>query len=143
MGAVVPAIEDSPLLACSFSSQKYAHRAPDGKVLLRVFVGGARRPELAEMEDEKLRPLVLQHIEPMLSIRGQPVYCDMAHWPNTMPQYHVGHNELVAEIEGRLAEIDNLEVCGNAFHGVGLPDCIHGGESAAERICSGSAAGPG
>ncbi len=133
MGAVVPAIEQSPLLACSFSSQKYAHRAPQGKVLLRVFVGGARRPELAEMDDEKLRPMVLKHTARLLSIRGQPEYCDIAHWPGTMPQYHVGHKGLVAGIEAGMAEIPRLELCGNAFHGVGLPDCIHGGEQAAER----------
>ena len=56
MGVVVPAIESSPILAVSFSSQKYTHRAPEGKTLLRVFAGGARRPELAEMDDDKLRP---------------------------------------------------------------------------------------
>ena len=134
MGVVVPAIERSPILACSFSSQKYAHRAPEGKMLLRVFVGGARRPELAEMDDDRLRRLVLEHLGPLLDVRGEPCYCDIAHWPGTMPQYHVGHKELVADIEARMAGIPGLELCGNAFHGVGLPDCIHGGQQAAERL---------
>ena len=133
MGAVVPAIEHSPILACSFSSQKYPHRAPEGKVLLRVFVGGARRPELAAMPDAELCPLVLKHLEPLLKIRGEPVYCDVAHWPRTMPQYHVGHRDLVARIESRLAGLPGLYLAGNAFRGVGLPDCIHGGETAAQR----------
>ena len=62
MGAVMPSIENSPILACSFSSQKYPHRAPPGKTLLRVFVGGARRPDLAEMPDAELLPLVLGHL---------------------------------------------------------------------------------
>jgi oxygen-dependent protoporphyrinogen oxidase len=132
-GAVVPAIEHSPILACSFSSQKYPHRAPEGKVLLRVFVGGARQPELAETPDAALRRLVLEHLEPLLGIHGRPEYCDIAHWPRTMPQYHVGHRQLVAAIEGRLGRWPGLELAGNAYHGVGLPDCIHGGESAAER----------
>ena len=134
MGVVVPAVENSPILACSFSSRKYPHRAPDGKELLRVFVGGARRAELAEMDDDQLRPLVLDALSRLLRIRGEPCYCNIAHWPGTMPQYHVGHKELVARIEARAAALPNLALAGNAYHGVGLPDCIHGGELAAERI---------
>jgi protoporphyrinogen/coproporphyrinogen III oxidase len=134
MGAVVPAIENSPILACSFSSRKYPHRAPDGQELLRVFVGGARHPELAEMDDAKLKPLVLDELGRLLQIRGEPGYCNVAHWPGTMPQYHVGHKELVTRIEARVAALPDLALAGNAYHGVGLPDCIHGGELAAERV---------
>ena len=133
MGAVVPAIERSPILAISFSSQKYPHRAPEGKVLLRVFVGGARRPELAEMPEAELRPMVLSHLERLLAIRGEPCFSDISHWPRTMPQYHVGHRQLVARIEARVGRLSGLHLAGNAYHGVGIPDCIHGGEQAAER----------
>ena len=134
MGAVVPSIEKSPILACSFSSRKYPHRAPEGKSLLRAFVGGARRPELAEMPDNELLPLVLEHLRPLFDIHGEPVFCDIAHWPRTMPQYHVGHKELVAGIDARVKQIPGLQLAGNAYRGVGLPDCIHGGEQAAERV---------
>ena len=134
MGVVVPAIENSPILACSFSSRKYPHRAPDGKELLRVFVGGARRPELAQMDDAQLHPLVLGELSRLLRIRGEPCYCNVARWPGTMPQYHVGHRELVARIEARAAALPGLALAGNAYHGVGLPDCIHGGQLAAERV---------
>ncbi len=134
MGAVVPAVEHSPVLAVSFSSRKYAHRAPEGKSLLRVFVGGARRPDLAEMPDEELLPLVRSHTEKLLRIHGEPVFIDIAHWPGTMPQYHVGHKERVARIRALLAELPNVELAGNAYAGVGIPDCIHSGELAAERI---------
>ena len=74
MGFVVPAVERSPVLACSFSSQKYAHRAPEGTELLRIFVGGARHPELAEMEDRRLVPLVLGELATLLGIDGEPIY---------------------------------------------------------------------
>lgn len=134
MGVVVPGIENSLILACSFSSRKYPHRAPEGKVLLRVFVGGARHPELAEMDDDRLRPLVLGELSRLLHVRGEPCYCNTAHWPGTMPQFHVGHKELVARIEAHASALPNLALAGNAYHGVGLPDCIHGGELAAERI---------
>jgi oxygen-dependent protoporphyrinogen oxidase len=132
MGVVVPAIENSPLLACSFSSQKYPHRAPPGKTLLRVFVGGARRPELAELRDAELLPLVLKHLRPLLGITGEPELCDIAHWPRTMPQYHVGHLERVARIEARLTRLPGLKLAGSALRGVGMPDCIHSGEVAAD-----------
>jgi len=133
MGVVVPKIENSPILACSFSSRKYPHRAPEGMELLRVFVGGASRPELATMADESLKTMVLGELTKLLRIHGEPVYCNVAHWPDTMPQYHVGHRELVARIESRAAVLPNLYLAGNAYHGVGLPDCVHSGELAAER----------
>jgi oxygen-dependent protoporphyrinogen oxidase len=134
MGMVVPSIERSPILACSFSSRKYPHRTPPGKELLRVFVGGARHPELAEMADGELLPMVLKEIRKLFRIEGDPCYCNIAHWPRTMPQYHVGHKELIARIESRVALLPHLALAGNAYHGVGLPDCIHSGETAAEGV---------
>jgi len=138
MGAVVPAIERSPILACSFSSQKYGHRTPEGRVLLRVFAGGARRPELATMAEEELEPLLLGELGRLLGIRGQPIYRNLARWPATMPQYHVGHRALVERIESQKAALPRLELAGNALHGVGIPHCIHSGETAAERLLASS-----
>jgi oxygen-dependent protoporphyrinogen oxidase len=133
-GVVVPALENSPILACSFSSLKYSHRAPEGQVLLlRVFAGGARRPDLAEMEDALLQPLLLAELSRLLGIRGEPTYTNCAHWPGTMPQYHVGHKALVARIEAKIGALPHLCLAGNAFHGVGIPHCIHSGEQAAEQ----------
>ncbi len=137
MGAVVPAVENSPILACSFSSQKYTHRAPDDDHVLRVFVGGARAPQMAEMPDEQLLPIVLDELGKLLKITGEPKFTSIAHWPRTMPQYHVGHKELVAGIEARVEGLAGLELAGNAYHGVGIPDCIHTGETAAERTLEG------
>jgi len=133
MGIVVPAVEKSPILACSLSSRKYPHRAPEGKVLLRVFVGGSRYPEMAEMDEDQLRPQVLGELAALLKIDGEPTYARLARWPNTMPQYHVDHKQLVAKIEARVADLPHFELAGNAYHGVGIPDCIHGAEQAAER----------
>jgi len=61
----------------------------------------------------------------------------VAHWPRTMPQYHVGHRALVARIEARTALWPGLALAGNAFHGVGIPHCIHSGQQAAERVLRG------
>jgi oxygen-dependent protoporphyrinogen oxidase len=131
VGFVVPAVERSPVLAGSFSSRKYVHRAPQGTELFRIFVGGARRPEMAEMDDRRLVPLVLGELAPLLGIDGEPIYSTTAHWPRTMPQYYVGHQDLVARIDQRRTAIPGLELAGNAFQGVGVPNCIHSGQAAA------------
>lgn len=137
MGAVIPAVEHSPILAISFSSRKYTHRVPEGKSLLRAFVGGAKRPDLAALGDDELRPLVMGELARLLRITGEPCFINIARWPNTMPQYHVGHKELVARIEERAAKLPGLQLAGNAYRGVGIPDCIHSGELAAERVVEG------
>jgi len=134
MGAVVPAAENSPILAVSFSAQKYVHRAPEGQVLLRVFAGGARRPELAEMPDAELLPLLLAELGRLLGLRGEPTYGCTAHWPGTMPQYHVGHKGLVSEIRTRAGALPGLALAGNYLQGVGIPHCIHTGQEAADRV---------
>jgi oxygen-dependent protoporphyrinogen oxidase len=134
MGAVVPAVERSPILAISFSSRKYTHRAPEGTELLRVFAGGERQPELATLEDAKLIPQILEELGRLLHIRGEPIYLTTAHWPGTMPQYYVGHLDRVAAIESHVAAIPGLELAGNAYRGVGVPNCIHSGELAAEKV---------
>ncbi len=134
LGIVVPAAEKSPILAVSLSSQKYTHRAPEGMVLLRVFVGGTRRPEMAEMDEAEMLPEVLSDLAKLLDIEGPPVHTRVARWPRNMPQYHVGHKQLVAQIEARAAELPNFQLAGNSYHGVGIPDCVNCAQQAAERI---------
>ena len=134
VGFVVPAVEKSPILAASFSSQKYEHRAPEGTALIRVFLGGARHPEMAEMDEHRLKPLVCGELTRLLGVRGEPIYSTVARWPRTMPQYHVGHRELVREIQDRADALDGLALAGNYFSGVGIPNCIHTGQQATERI---------
>jgi oxygen-dependent protoporphyrinogen oxidase len=134
MGAVFPAVEGGSILAVSFSSRKYPHRSPPGKELFRVFVGGARRPELCEYDDDRLLPPVIEELSRLLKISGRPCHCRVARWPGKMPQYRVGHLDLVARIEARAAALGNLALAGNSYRGVGLPDCIHSGQLAAERI---------
>ena len=134
MGFVVPTIERCPILAGSFSSLKYAHRAPAGRVLLRLFAGGARAPQMPDMDDERLVPLLLAELKKIVRIEGEPHLTMVSHWPRTMPQYHVGHLELVAEIEKQVAALPDFAIAGNAFHGVGIPNCSRSGQLAAEKI---------
>jgi oxygen-dependent protoporphyrinogen oxidase len=134
MGFVVPKIEQNPILAGSFSSIKYEHRAPQGKFLIRVFAGGARNPELASMQEGELVPLLLGALRKIIRIDGEPQFTTVAHWANTMPQYNVGHRERIQEIESLVSTEPSLALAGNAFQGVGIPNCIQTGFVAAEKI---------
>jgi oxygen-dependent protoporphyrinogen oxidase len=133
-GFVVPQAEQRQILAGSFSSVKFEGRAPAGCVLIRVFLGGASRPDLLEESDDALRQIVSQELGELLGVRGEPVLCRIVRWPGAMPQYHVGHCQLVERIEAAVARQPGLALAGNAYHGVGIPQCIHSGEQAAERV---------
>lgn len=132
-GFVVPAIEKRQILSASFSSVKYPGRAPDGKVLIRVFMGGALQPELVELPDDKLKRTASAELASCMGIRGEPLSARIARLPCSMPQYYVGHKERVAAIRKRAEDARGLFVTGNALQGVGIPHCVHGGEETAER----------
>jgi oxygen-dependent protoporphyrinogen oxidase len=133
-GFVVPACERRRILAASFASLKFPGRAPDDMILARVFIGGACQRELADLDDGTLRQIAADELRELLGLRGSPRFLDVAHWPSSMPQYHLGHCDLVASIESKAARWPGLTLAGNAYHGVGIPACIHSGETAAERI---------
>jgi oxygen-dependent protoporphyrinogen oxidase len=138
-GYVVPLSEQRKVLSVSFSSIKFAGRAPEDGVLMRVFVGGACQAELLDLDDHQLRHLVEQELREVLGLQGRPQFCEFFRWPRAMPQYHVGHLQRVDEIENLVAALPNFALAGNAYRGVGIPYCIHSGEQAAEKICNGQA----
>lgn len=133
-GFVVPAIERRGILAGSFSSVKFEGRAPEGRVLVRVFLGGADRPDQLELADDALRRIAIDELAELLGTRGEPELTRVVRWPASMPQYYLGHVQLVERIESLAARYATLALAGNAYHGVGVPNCIHSGEQAAERI---------
>lgn len=133
-GLVVPEIEGRRVIATSFTSRKFPGRAPDGHVLLRTFVGGAMQPELLAHTDEEILEIVRLELESILGVRGTPDFARVCRWHNAMPQYHIGHCGRVARIESLATSLPQIELAGNAFSGVGIPDCVRSGESAAERV---------
>lgn len=133
-GFVSPFIENRAIIAGSFLSQKYAGRAPDGMVLIRVFVGGARRPELVTEREDRLVELVHGELAELLHITGAPVSHLISRWERRMPQYAVGHRDRVARIDKEVAALPGLALAGSAYRGVGVPYCIHSGEEAAEKV---------
>jgi oxygen-dependent protoporphyrinogen oxidase len=135
-GFVVPQSERMKIIAGSFASLKYPGRAAEGDVLIRVFIGGALHPEFLELPDADLLRIAQDELAELLQITGMPSANDIARWPRSMPQYQVGHLARVARIEQLVATYPTLALAGNAYRGVGIPQCIASGEAAAERVAN-------
>jgi oxygen-dependent protoporphyrinogen oxidase len=133
-GFVVPHVEGRSILACSYSSMKWPGRAPKGRVLVRAFVGGALQSEILGRDDPELIALVRRELKDLLGIASAPLLTRVARWMHSMPQYHVGHLQRLARIDQLALAHGTLHLAGNAYRGIGIPHCIHSGESAAERL---------
>jgi oxygen-dependent protoporphyrinogen oxidase len=133
-GFVVPHIERKSILACSFSSVKFANRAPEDHVLLRAFAGGALQPEIFELEESELVQRTCDDLDELLGITAPPLFSLVKKWRQSMPQYHVGHSKVVSQIRARLDTLPGLELAGNSYDGAGIPDCIRSGEAAAANL---------
>ncbi len=133
-GFVVPRTEKCALVACSFTSQKYDFRAPEGHVLLRAFIGGAFGREFFKKDEQELINLVESELSGLLGIRGRPLWSLLHRYPDSMVQYGVGHLERIAQMEEELKNFPGLFLTGSSYRGVGIPDCIHDAEMTAEKI---------
>ncbi|MDF1502397.1 protoporphyrinogen oxidase [Roseisolibacter sp. H3M3-2] len=133
-GYVVPRAESRAVLACTWASSKLAGRAPAGMALFRLFFGGARRPELAVRDDDHLVGLARAELREVLGVTAAPRLSRVTRWLDAMPQYELGHAARVAAVEQRAGALPWLALAGNAYHGVGVPDCIRSGEQAAARV---------
>lgn len=131
-GFVVPHLEDRKIMACTFSNVKYAGRAPEDIALLRCFVGGALQPHLLDQPDESLEAQVHDDLGALLRISGEPILRRTTRYPDSMPQYNVGHLERVEGIAIRLRHFPTLTLAGKSYRGVGIADCVAHGEMAAE-----------
>jgi oxygen-dependent protoporphyrinogen oxidase len=136
-GYVVPRIERRPVLACTWTSSKFAGRAPAGTALFRLFLGGARHPEQVELDDDALVALARTELRETLGVAAEPTLVRVVRWRRAMPQYHVGHAARVERIEARVAAVPWLALAGNAYRGVGIPDCVRSGQLAADRVAAG------
>jgi oxygen-dependent protoporphyrinogen oxidase len=133
-GVLCPQVEGRALMAATFSSTKWPGRAPEGKVLLRGFVGGPQNQAIMENSDEELVQIVLAEMRDILGVKGEPLFSRVYRWYLGMPQYTMGHLDRVAVIEERSAGIPGLALAGGAYRGVGIPNCIESGERAVSRL---------
>ncbi len=132
-GFLVAAGESLAVDACTLSSRKWAGRAPDGTVLLRVFIG-SRSPGVLAGSDAEIVAVVERDLALLMAVRGAPMLTRVARSIGQMPHYTVGHLDRVAGANAALAGLPNLIIAGAAFRGVGLPDCIAQGRAAAARV---------
>jgi oxygen-dependent protoporphyrinogen oxidase len=135
-GFVVPRIENTGLLAASWLSSKWPHRAPDGRVLLRTFVGGARDPRALEQSDKELISRSIAALLPLIGVRGEPLFARVYRWERGNAQHDVGHLARMAAIDRALARHPGLFVTGSGFRGVGIPDCVADGRATAKRVAA-------
>jgi len=133
-GFVVPIVEHRKIIAGSFSSLKFEDRAPAGSILVRAFVGGVLQNEMMALPDEEIVNAVRDEFRALLGVTARPGVVAVQRWPDSMPQYEVGHLDRVGEIERAVARLPQFVLAGAAYRGVGIPDCVRSGEDAAQTI---------
>jgi oxygen-dependent protoporphyrinogen oxidase len=133
-GFLVPGREKRKILGTLFDSSIYPNRAPEGHVLLRTIVGGARSPETALLDDDKLVATVRSELAGILGIKAEPELFWTYRWEKAIPQYLVGHHARVQSLDERLAKHRGLYLHGNAYRGVAVNDCIAQSFALSEKI---------
>jgi protoporphyrinogen/coproporphyrinogen III oxidase len=132
-GFLVPKKEDPRLLACTFVHKKFPDRVPEGKAMLRCFLGGSRNPEVLKFSDEEILKSVWRELCSILTLHNEPFFWRISRWPSAMAQYTVGHQKRVERILRQIEKFPRVYLAGNAYSGIGLSDCIRTGRNAAKR----------
>lgn len=135
-GFVVPAVENRDILACTFSHRKYPGRTPADVALLRAYVGGAARPEAMDWSDEEMVRRSHAELAALLGLAQQPLSATVKRYNRAMPLYRVGHLEWLQTLDDQLSRWPTLALIGNAYRGVGIPDCIRGADEAVTRLAA-------
>ena len=130
-GFLVPKKERRKLAACTWVGTKFSHRVAEGKIVARCFLGGA-----VAGPDEALAGAVADELQDLAGFTARPRFSRVYRWTRSMAQYPVGHQQRMAELNARVSAIPGLHLAGNAYEGIGVPDCIRMGRSAAQAILS-------
>jgi oxygen-dependent protoporphyrinogen oxidase len=127
--------EEVPILGTLWDSSIFAARAPDGKILFRSMLGGAARPELLKLDDAELVQLVRDSLAKILGVSTPPEMVQVFRHLQAIPEYRVGHPELVAEIMSQAKTHPGLFISGNAYYGVGINDCVAQAYKVSQSLC--------
>jgi oxygen-dependent protoporphyrinogen oxidase len=133
-GFLVPKKERRRLAACTWVGTKFPNRVPGGTILARCFLGGTADPGVLNEPDDAILATVTSELRDIAGVTARPRFSRIFRWPKSMAQYPVGHPRRLAEIEARAAAVPGLHLAGNAYQGIGIPDCIRLGRQAADRI---------
>ncbi len=132
-GFVVPRIEGRDLIAATWTSLKWPHRAPSDEVSVRCYLGGVGREAILERDDEGLVRCVREELASIVGLQATPQYVEVNRWHRAMPQYTIGHLDRLTQLEAAVSRFGGLTITGAGYRGVGLPDCIRDGAEAAAR----------
>jgi oxygen-dependent protoporphyrinogen oxidase len=133
-GFLVPKKERRRMVACTWVGTKFSHRVPDGTVVARCFLGGMDDAGVLDESDERVLAAVTAELAEIAQVCAQPYFNRIFRWPRSMAQYTVGHPQRLAELETRAANLPGFYLAGNAYQGIGIPDCIRMGHAAAAKI---------
>jgi protoporphyrinogen/coproporphyrinogen III oxidase len=133
-GFIVPRVEGRDLIAATWTSLKWPHRAPADQLLVRCYVGGVGREETLRLDDGQLTATVRSELHALCRISAEPMYTEVNRWWKGMPQYTLGHLDRLTQLDAALSRYPGLVLTGAGYRGVGIPDCIRDGAVAAERV---------
>lgn len=133
-GFLVPRSEGKRMIACTFVHNKFENRAPEGIALLRVFLGGAGDSDILNLSSAEIVEIVRRELREILNVTAEPQFSRVFQWPQAMAQYQVGHLLRVASLDMNMQRFPGLHLAGNAYHGIGIPDCVRVGRSAVDAI---------
>ena len=132
-GFLVPRSEGRRMLAATFVHNKFPHRAPADRALLRCFIGGAQNETVLQLSDEQIVAMVREELRQIIGLAADPLFARAYRWRSAMAQYSVGHLERLQRIDNLLAQLPGLALAGNGYRGIGVPDCIRSGSEAARK----------
>ena len=133
-GFLVPKKHRKRMVACTWVGTKFSHRVPDHLVLLRCFLGGSGDQQVLGETDDTVLTILRDELSEMMAIKATPLFNTINRWPRSMAQYTVGHQQRLMHIEHRRRLLPGLHLAGNAYSGIGIPDCIRTGRTVAEAI---------
>ena len=136
-GFLVPRKERRRLVACTWVGTKFSHRVPDNRIVARCFLGGTEDAGVLDEPDDAVVSAVTSELQEIAGITAKPRFSRIARWPKSMAQYTVGHQQRMAEVQARVSALPGIYLAGNAYTGIGIPDCIRMGKAAAEAILKG------
>ncbi len=136
-GFLVPAKERQRVAAATFVGTKFPYRTPEDKLVLRCFLGGAGDEAILSESDEYVVRVAKDELKRILGVTVEPIHQIIARWPRSMAQYTVGHAGRIRDIKDHVAKYPGLFLAGNAYEGIGLPDCVRMGRAAAKAIIAG------
>lgn len=130
-GFLVPRRGRQTMVAATYVQNKFDYRAPEGSAIIRCFVGNAAEQDSGLRDDATLTAAVLADLQRLTGFQMKPKAVRIFRWPRAMAQYEVGHAAKVAEIRERMHGVEGLFLAGNAYEGIGIPDCVRSGQEAA------------